>query len=283
MFACESLLFLDFLRQAGHYALTAQKSARQGAHLKDEHIFSLVTKADLGVSEMFKKFAQTHFPNEDYIIIDEESVSLENADIFERMSQKTYQFVIDPIDGTLVYANGIPTWGILIGIFKNLKPIAGFIYLPETKELAYCIDNKAYYLKNAFEKNETKQAIPFKKEPAPSVYLLHHCQYDVNYTGQIGKLITLDLYSQAANALYTLIGSAKANICRCRLWDVAAIMAFITPLKFVLKDYKSAQNIESINPSWLDSKLALTGNIVLSKAEDFEVLKSVVSPKKAAA
>lgn len=271
---------LDFLQNAGRFALDMQKTASNGSRLKDEHIFSVVTKADLGVSEMFKAFVQTHFSNEDYLIIDEESVSFEGGNVFERINQKTYQFVIDPIDGTLVYANGMPSWGILIGVFKNLKPVAGFIYLPGTKELAYCINNKAYYIRNAFEQNETKQALPFKQEPAPSIYLLHHNQYDVDYTGKVGQLITLDFYSQAANALYTLIRNTKANICRCRLWDIAAVMAFVKPLGFVLKDAQTHQSIESINSSWLNNELALTKDIVLSKEEDFNELIQTVSPKK---
>jgi len=274
------LQILDFLQNAGRFALDMQKTAADGSRLKDKQIFSIVTKADLGVSEMFKDFVQTHFSNEDYLIIDEESVSFEGADIFERINQKTYQFVIDPIDGTLVYANGMPSWGILIGVFKNLKPVAGFIYLPTTKELAYCVNNKAYYVQNAFEKTETKQALPFKKEPAPSIYLLHHNQYDVDYTGKVGQLITLDFYSQAANALYTLIRDVRANICRCRLWDIAAVMAFVEPLGFVLKDRQTRQNIESINSSWLNNKLALTKDIVLSKEQDFDAFIQAVSPKK---
>lgn len=274
------LQILDFLQTAGRFALDMQKTAADGSRLKDKQIFSIVTKADLGVSEMFKNFVQTHFADEECVIIDEENLSFESGDIFEHINQKTYQLVIDPIDGTLVYANGMPSWGILIGVFKNLKPVAGFIYLPGTKELAYCVNGKAYYIQNAFEKNEIKQTLPFKKEPAPSIYLLHHNQYDVDYTGKIGQLITIDFYSQAANALYTLIRDVKANICRCRLWDIAAVMAFVTPLGFVLRDWQTHQNIESINSSWLNNQLALTKDIVLSKEEDFDEFINTVFPKK---
>jgi len=274
------LSILDFLQQAGKYALKEQKHALSGSRLKNEYIFSVVTKSDLHISKMFKTFIKKHFSNEDYIIIDEESVSLENNNIFECMKQKTYQLVIDPIDGTLAYANGMPSWGILIGIFKNLKPIGGFIYLPTTGELAYCLNKEVFYIQNAFKKNQTKRRLTQQDQTAPFIYLLHHSQYDVDYTGQIGHLTSFDFYAQAANHLYVLIGAARANVCRCCLWDVAAVMAFVRPLGFVLKDYQTARNITAIDSSWLNSKLAITVNLVLSKDKDFPMLKKIVTPKK---
>ena len=276
------LSVLDFLHQAGALALEMQSSAQTDSHLKNEHISSVVTQADLRISQMFAAFAEKNFTKENYIIIDEESISKIDGNIFERMQQAEYQLVIDPIDGTLVYANGMPSWGILIGVFKNLKPIGGFIYLPTTQELAYCLNGEAFYLQHAFQKNEIKHHLTPKRAKTPFIYLLHHFQYDVDYTGNFGKISTFDFYSQAANHLYVLTGYVRANICKCHLWDTAAAMAFVKPLGLAFKNYQTEQNIESIDLSWLDDKLTLTADVVLSKAEDFSELKKIISPKKGA-
>ena len=276
------LSILDFLHQAGTLALEMQSSAQTGSHLKDEHISSVVTQTDLRISQMFAAFVAKNFAKENYIIIDEESISKVEGNLFERMQQAEYQLVIDPIDGTLVYVNGMQTWGILIGIFKNLEPIGGFIYLPATQELAYCLNNKAFYVRHAFQQNEIKTQLTPKTDKTPFIYLLHHFQYDVDYMGNFGKISTFDFYSQAANHLYVLTRNVRANICHCHLWDTAAAMAFVKPLGFVFKNYQTEQNIESLNPSWLNDELSLTCDVVLSKAEDFAELKKIVTPKKGA-
>ncbi len=39
-------------------------------------------------------------------------------------------WVIDPIDGTSSFANGVPLYGIMIGLLQDYKPLAGGVYLP---------------------------------------------------------------------------------------------------------------------------------------------------------
>ena len=135
-------------------------------------------------------------------------------------------------------------------------------------------------MQNAFKENEKRSSIEARAQ-TPFVYLLHQMQYNINPKSVYGKMLTYDLYSQAANFLYTLKGSARANICRCCLWDVAAVMAFVAPLGFVFKNYQTGEDIESINSSWLDEKLSLTVDAVLSRPEDFDEFRQIVMPKKA--
>lgn len=56
-------------------------------------------------------------------------------------------FVIDPIDGTVNFANGVPLWGIQVACIKNYKTVASVIYLPKLNEL-YCADETGAYLNN---------------------------------------------------------------------------------------------------------------------------------------
>ena len=57
---------------------------------------------------------------------------------FNPNSQATsYYFVIDPIDGTINFAAGLPLWGIQIAAVKNCETIASVIYLPKLNELYY--------------------------------------------------------------------------------------------------------------------------------------------------
>jgi histidinol phosphatase-like enzyme (inositol monophosphatase family) len=45
-----------------------------------------------------------------------------------------YVWVLDPIDGTKSFISGIPTWGCLIGLIHNGRPIYGIMAQPFTRE-----------------------------------------------------------------------------------------------------------------------------------------------------
>lgn len=69
-------------------------------------------------------------------------------------------FVIDPIDGTVNFAHGLPLWGVQIAMIKNGKTCASCIYLPKLNECYYADKTGAY--KNG-EKISVKKG-PFKSE-----------------------------------------------------------------------------------------------------------------------
>lgn len=56
-------------------------------------------------------------------------------------------FIIDPIDGTINFANNIPLWGIQIAMKRNGETVASVISMPRINELYYA-DNTGAYLNN---------------------------------------------------------------------------------------------------------------------------------------
>lgn len=53
-------------------------------------------------------------------------------------------FTIDPIDGTINFANNIPLWGIQVACIRNKKTCVAVIYLPKFNELYYADENGAF-------------------------------------------------------------------------------------------------------------------------------------------
>ncbi len=53
-------------------------------------------------------------------------------------------FTIDPIDGTINFANNIPLWGIQIACIKDNKTCSAVIYLPMLNEMYYADETGAY-------------------------------------------------------------------------------------------------------------------------------------------
>ena len=95
----------------------------------------LVTDADYLVERFLIEKIHAEYP--DFAIISEEF----NPDT--KLSDNC--FIIDPIDGTKNFANGVPLWGIQVACRKNGETIASVIDLPALKEF-YFADKSGVYL-----------------------------------------------------------------------------------------------------------------------------------------
>lgn len=85
----------------------------------------VLTETDIAIGAFLVEKIQSEYPTHN--IIDEEAGVIDN--------QGEYTWVIDPIDGTSNFANGLPTYGIMIGLLHNDQAIAGGVVLPEFNEL----------------------------------------------------------------------------------------------------------------------------------------------------
>jgi myo-inositol-1(or 4)-monophosphatase len=96
----------------------------------------VLTDTDLEISKLIVGWLHNQYP--DHNIIDEE------AGVIDKSSK--YTWVVDPIDGTSNFANGVPLYGILLGLLRDGVPIAGGLALPSFHEIytaergagAYC-------------------------------------------------------------------------------------------------------------------------------------------------
>ena len=85
----------------------------------------VLTETDIEIGKYVVSEIQKSFP--EHNIIDEE------AGVIDKKSDFTW--VVDPIDGTSNFASGLPTYGVMIGLLKQDRPIAGGVALPEFNEI----------------------------------------------------------------------------------------------------------------------------------------------------
>lgn len=85
----------------------------------------VLTETDLAIGRQLIAAIEATYP--DHNIIDEE------AGVLDRGSRFTW--VIDPIDGTSNFANGVPTYGTMLGLLDGDTPIAGGLSLPSFDQL----------------------------------------------------------------------------------------------------------------------------------------------------
>lgn len=98
----------------------------------------LVTEMDRATEKFFVDKISQYYP--EHRIIGEEGISKPVSDT------KGIIFVIDPIDGTLNFVKQKNNFGIMIGIFEDGQPRAGYIYEVMKRELYYGIVGEGVYV-----------------------------------------------------------------------------------------------------------------------------------------
>lgn len=94
----------------------------------------LVTNFDYEIERYIMDRIKKEYPS--YSIISEE------FNTNELLSDNC--FTIDPLDGTINFAHGVPLWGIQVACIKDGKTCAAVIYLPKLDELYYADENGAF-------------------------------------------------------------------------------------------------------------------------------------------
>lgn len=110
--------------QAGAEVMKYYFSSKNLAISNKEGINNLVTEADHASEKAILDTIRNKFP--DHFILSEETGEI--------VMDSTYKWIIDPIDGTVNYANGIPICAVSIGIEYQGELIMGSVYNPFLKE-----------------------------------------------------------------------------------------------------------------------------------------------------
>ena len=113
---------LDVLAQAVRDAGSYAKEQQQRIHRSYKADGTVITETDLAISKRILEVVASLFP--DANIISEETITA-----FDRNAPCT--FVLDPIDGTDVYSQGLPSWAVALGILdRERKPVGALISAP---------------------------------------------------------------------------------------------------------------------------------------------------------
>jgi myo-inositol-1(or 4)-monophosphatase len=103
-----------------------------------EGINNLVTEADHASDKAIQAVIKKAFP--EHGIVSEETA--------EVVSESEYKWIIDPIDGTVNFANGIPICCVSIGLEHQGKMLMGAVFNPILKEFFFAEKGKGATLNN---------------------------------------------------------------------------------------------------------------------------------------
>ena len=113
-----------------------------------EGINNLVTEADHAADKAIQAVIKKAFP--DHGIVSEETA--------EKVSDSEYKWIIDPIDGTVNFANGIPICCVSIGLEHKGRMLMGAVYNPVMNEFYFAEREKGAML------NDKKITVSNKEE-----------------------------------------------------------------------------------------------------------------------
>ena len=163
---------------------------------------NFVTNADRKVEKILINELEKSKKN--FSILTEESGFIKNED-------KNNFWIIDPIDGTTNFLNGVPHFCISIALLFEKEIIAGVIYDPIKDELFYAEKNGGSYLNNKSIRVSKKNSIS-------------DCLYGVNFRKNIPEnLIIRNTGSAALDLAYVSCGRFDGCLQKnVNLWDIAA-------------------------------------------------------------
>ena len=113
---------IEIAKEAGDLALRLRGSVSHA----DKSDGTWVTEADRATEELIRDRLGAHFP--DHRAYGEEMGG--SDDLSEGCC-----WLIDPIDGTTNYVNGLPIWAVSLGLLRDGVPALGVVYLPMADEL----------------------------------------------------------------------------------------------------------------------------------------------------
>jgi myo-inositol-1(or 4)-monophosphatase len=131
----EQNLAVEASREAGTCILNYYKADYE---IRDKSYHNPVTTADHAANDKLKEILLGEYP--DYGWLSEETV-----DSPDRLD-KEYIWIVDPLDGTKEFIEGVSHFVVSIALVKNEQPIMGVLYNPVTEELFTAERGKGAFL-----------------------------------------------------------------------------------------------------------------------------------------
>jgi myo-inositol-1(or 4)-monophosphatase len=119
----EREIISDAVRRAGQSVMQLALGGFETQVKKDR---SPVTSADLEVNRILKETIDKHFSTDGWL-------SEETPDGPDRVENKRV-WVVDPIDGTKYFINGVPEFTISVALVEDGRPVLGVVFNPATGE-----------------------------------------------------------------------------------------------------------------------------------------------------
>jgi len=210
----------DLTRRAGDISLEHYR--KTGFELKSDG--SVVTVADEEVEDFLRPRLMEIIPDSAYL--GEETVS--DAESIQKARGSEWVWIVDPIDGTAAFTQGLDTFCISVGLFHNHKPHTGCVFFPALEHLYVAQSGKGAF----YDGSQVKvlEEMPVLDRACLYVSSGAHQKYRLTFSGKVRAMGSTALH-------YVLVarGAAVGAISTGHVWDMAAAAALIKEAGGVMK------------------------------------------------
>ncbi|MFI0820353.1 inositol monophosphatase family protein [Streptomyces sp. NPDC021098] len=143
-------LALEVARRAGDL-LRDGRPADLGVAATKSSPIDVVTEMDVASEKLITDFLAQHRPQDG--VLGEEGASSEGS--------SGVRWVIDPIDGTVNYLYGLPSWAVSIAVERDGEPVVGVVAAPMRGETYHAVVGQGAYADG--ERVRVRPAPPFEQ------------------------------------------------------------------------------------------------------------------------
>lgn len=248
---------IRWAREAGQIALRYFKNVSVQYKADD----TLVTQADVEIEHFLEGQLRRSYP--DHALISEEGA--------RKQTESPYTWVIDPLDGTTAFVQGLPGWGISIGLLCAGQPIFGLFYMPLLDDLTIT-GEAGFYVDGQLLRQKVRSNWQRKGFLAVNSEAHHEFEIDVQRTRALGGVVASLVYTARASA-------TAAFIPKAHLWDLVAGACILKQAGGELR-YLSGSPVEY--SSLMDGSL-IPEPIIAGHPDLLTKLQASIRPRKRAA
>ncbi len=124
---------LEIARAGGDVGLHYFRSQRFNIETKADG--SPVTVADKETEQHLRRAIEGVFPDDGIL----------GEEFPEKPGTSGFRWVIDPIDGTASFIHGVPLYGVLIGVEREMRSVVGVVHMPVLDETVFAARGQGAY------------------------------------------------------------------------------------------------------------------------------------------
>ena len=228
-----------WVREAGGVLMRYFRGDNLDVHSKG-NASDLVTAADKASEQVIISRIREAYPQ--HVILSEESGADGRAG--------EYRWVIDPLDGTMNFSQGLPLFCVSIGIEYRGRKVAGVVYAPNLNELFYAVRGEGAFLngrpikvggKSSLSESVVATGFPVDKDVNP-----------VNNIDNVAVIVPqvrgLRRFGSAALDLCYVASGQFDGYWEMNLheWDVCAALLILEEAGGVYSHFRSDRNISIV-------------------------------------
>lgn len=256
-------IILSVLKKTGQLAISKQNYIKAVPKVDK----TPVTEVDLEISTIVRNAIKPFIENPDHMFVDEE-FSQSSEEQWSSFKNATYSWFIDPISGTLVYLNGLPFYGISIGVLKNGKPHVGGVYLPALDELYWHENGRAYFT----YKDNTPSEIEINDKPlSPFSLFFINLHQRFTLSEQVSK--TTSFMAIQPGLLWSATGKFSGALSKLKVWDMAAAWGVCQAAGLNFYGLEDGKKIEHVSENDFDDNWKMRQPMIMATKRNIDVLR----------